>query len=488
MTRLEAPDWLGSIVSPLSLVCLVVAIAAASLFSLSFSAHAASPETRQKLLYGPTIQIDPVYSYYQGRSADSIADELSHLGYQTVHLIITSEANVNGELIDALHRKGIAVWGMVWGSGTYSTVGYPPEWPEWRQTLIKPADLGGFIFLSPFHPDWRAFKKKMVTDLVRNYPIDGFEIIESFWPNWNGLQNGAYGDVGPWAAKAFKEKTGEEMPNFTDPSNPRYYTKVPELFRKWTDFRVQAETDWVNELINGPGGVRSARPDIVIATWTLSTDHPDALQKSRVDIGEDSVLMIQAVKPDMHFFQTNWPDWLKKNLSPTYPHRYKQFVDAVRAVAPDLPIGLQADIGSVPDVRREWSWIRTFEKESVKAGFATDTLYEYHIGKYMYSETPRVVASRRGSDGWVLLSFNKRIDDFTGSDTENYRVLNVPDASVQNVVVDGNIAMVEIENIPTGAFEIEISNVEDTPEHWLIPGQQAKTVPNGHKVAVPAAQ
>lgn len=240
---------------------------------------AVSPETRRKLLCGPTTQIDPAFSYYQGRSADSIADELFHRGYQAVRLVIRSEvdADVNGGFIEALHRRGIAVWGMVWGGGTYSTFGYPPEWPAWRQTVIRPTNIAGFIFLSPFHPDWRAFKKKMVTDLVRNYPIDGFEIIESFWPNGDGLQSGTYGDVGPWAAKVFKEKTGWEMPNFVNPSNPRYYTKAPELFRKWTDFRVRAGIEWVNELINGPGGVRSVRPDIIIATWTWATDHSDLL-------------------------------------------------------------------------------------------------------------------------------------------------------------------------------------------------------------------
>ncbi|HHV54767.1 MAG TPA: N-acyl-D-glucosamine 2-epimerase [Firmicutes bacterium] len=474
------------VVVVLTLIVLVAGMAGAPRMALAApgsvnSAPAGEAERRELLFHGPTPTVDPGFAYYQGRSAESIAEELALRGYKTVHLVITSEKNVNGALIDALHQQGIAVWGMVWAGGTYSTTGFPPEWPDWRQQLITPAAPSGFIYLSLFHPGYRAWKKEALAELVRNYPIDGIELVEAFFPNWDGLRSGVYGDIGPYAVAAFRQRFGEDPPNFTDRRDPRYYTKVPELYRRWVQFRVDAVTDFLDELVNGKGGIREARPGIPVATWTLATDWPGALEKSRVDLGEDTAAIVTKVRPDIHFFQTNWPDWIKPNLLPDYVRRYAPFIQELRRVAPNLPVGVQADIGSLQQVRRGWDWIAAFEKAAWETGFSTYTLYEYHIGLYMYTEKPRIVRVRRGGPGWVILSFNKRVDATSAQDTDHYQVVTSAGtpAEVDQVFVDGNRVMLHL-NIPdgldAGPLTIRVEGIQDAAELRLLKNYPALTM------------
>ncbi|MGE5483194.1 MAG: family 10 glycosylhydrolase [Bacteroidota bacterium] len=490
----------GDVIHPVTL--LLACSAALLLVVLAWSpllpAHAAraaeggttSPldpaRVRELLFSGPTPTVDPSFAYYQGRSPESIAEEIALRGYRTVHLVITSEKNVNAALIDAFHKEGIAVWGMVWAGGTYSTAGYPPEWEEWRQQLITPAAPSGFIYLSPYHPGFREWKKQVLAELVRTYPIDGIELVEAFFPNWDGLRSGVYGDIGPYAQSAFREKFGEDPPDFTDRRSPRYFTKVPDLYKKWVQFRVDTVTEWLDYLVNGEGGIRDARPGIPVSTWTLATDWPGALEKSRVDLGEDTAAVVARVKPDIHFLQTNWPDWIKADLPPDYMRRYTPFIQEIRRVAPDMPIGLQGDIGSLEPMRHDWDWIEEFSQAAWETGFSTYTIYEYHIGRYMYTEAPRVVKVRRGGPGWVILSFNKRVDAWSARDAGNFTVLG--DLTVDQVLVDGNRVMIHLEGPADqvdGELRLYVSGITDTPELRLLKNYPALTM-EPQEVTVPA--
>lgn len=447
---------------------------------------AKASDLRAQLFSGPTPTVDAAFAYYQGRSADSIAEEIALRGYEAVHMVITSEMRVNAELIDAFHDHGIAVWGMVWAGGTYSTEGFPAEWPEWRQQLITPAAPDGFIYLSPYHPGFRAWKKASLSKLVQEYPFDGIELVEAFFPNWNGLQSGVYGDIGPYAQAAFRDRFGKEPPNFTDRSSPLYYTKVPELFEEWTQFRVDTVTEWLDDLINGPGGIREARPNIPVATWTLATDWPGSMEKARVDLGEDLAAVIETVKPDIHFLQTNWPDWIKGELAPDYVRRYEPYVNVIRGVAPDLPIGIQADTGSQVQNRRDWDWIAAFKEASWETGFVTSTMYEYHIAKYMYTEAPRIVQAQRLDSQTVRLSFNKRIDRFSARSLDQFEVVTSeagrtphPSLSVSRTVVDGHRIDVTLqgpEDASNSDIYLRVHGVRDTPMLRLLKEYPALTM------------
>lgn len=451
----------------------------------AMAAHAGAT-VPPELISGHAPTVDAGFAYYQGRSADSIAEELSFGGYRAIHLVITSEMNVNGDLIQALHDRGIKVWGMVWVGGTYSSAGFPEGWEDWKQVLTKSENpgptTGGFTYLSPFHPGFREWKKRALADLVTGYPLDGIELVEAFLPNWNGLQSGVYGDISEAAADAFRATYGEGPPDFTDIGSPRHFVRNRALYRKWQEFRVEGVAGFLDYLVNSPGGIRDSKPGLPVATWSLATTDSGSLKKTREDCGEDTALIVSRARPDIHFLQTNWPDWCNPKLTPAYIRKYKVFIDEVRKTAPGLPIGLQADIGSIESMRKGRQWVGDLERVAVEMGFSTLTTYEYHIGACMYSEKPRAVKAYSYLPGTVTLAFDRRID--AGSAAEGrYRVVaaspngdGVANIPVTDVSVDGNRVSLVLdlaESMLGWSLTVTASGVRDDSDARLLKGYPA---------------
>lgn len=256
---------------------------------------------KEKSMNGRSIQVDPTFPYYRGRSAASVAEEIQLAGYDIVHYFVVNEQRVNHSLIEALQSYGIGVWAMVLGNGTFSTDKYPAEWPSWQMGMVKPVN-DGYTRLSPFSEGYRRWKKAAVAELVYRYPFDGIEIAEPYFPEWDGIRRGVYGDVGPLAAKAFRSYCGCDMPEFADTDSPRYYKKTPDVYERWVAFRVEAVNGFVDELINGSGGARSVRPDIAVATWSLAVRGGErSVALLRELQGLEASSMIAKVKPDVHY-------------------------------------------------------------------------------------------------------------------------------------------------------------------------------------------
>ncbi|WP_409345067.1 N-acyl-D-glucosamine 2-epimerase [Paenibacillus sp. MBLB4367] len=440
---------------------------------------------------GPSIQIDPLFAYYTDRSADSIAEEIELAGYRTVHYFVVSENKVNRELIDAFHAKGIAVWALVIGNGTFSTDGYPAEWPGWQMELLKPAN-DGFIRLSPFSGSYRTWKKAAVAALLTDYPFDGIEFAEPFFPEWDGIRTGTYGDVGPLAQAAFEQRYQEEIPDFRNPGSPRYYLSDTKRYRNWVEFRVEAVNDFLDELLNGAGGARDVRPDIAVATWSLAIDDgPRSVERLREIQGLDAPAMIAKVKPDIHVLQTHWPDWTKSEseLPPDYIKAYRPFADAIRAAHPGMPIAVQADIGSAKHMLKSREWLNGFSRAVKRYGYAAWTAYEYHLGKYMYDEKPVPLKVQRIGARELVLSFNKRIDGASVLmpghvllDTGGHVRPLFPEAGAK---IDGNRIVVYAEQLPRTSFELVFANVTDTPSRWLFNEHEPNAIMAGTHVVVP---
>ncbi|EJW18705.1 N-acyl-D-glucosamine 2-epimerase [Paenibacillus alvei] len=424
-------------------------------------------------LAGPTIQVDPTFRYYQDRSTASIADEMVQNGYVGVHYFVVNENNVNRELIEAFQQRGLYVWALVLGNGSYSVEGFPPEWPSWQMELLKPVNDGYYRF-SPHNKDYVQWKKQKLAQLVRDYPFDGIEVAEPYFPEWDGIRRGVYGDVGPLAQAAFKEQYGHpRIPNFTDPRDPDYYLTNTALYRDWVEFRVNAVNSFLNELMNGKGGVREARCDILVATWSLAIDAgPDSVAKLRELQGLDAAAMITAVHPDLHFLQTHWPDWMKpqSKLPPQYIRSYQNFVDQIRAVHPDIPLGVQADIGSTLSMVKDRNWYLEFGEVAQDMGFSTWTAYEYHLGKYMYDEAPVPTAVSRPERDKAVVSFQKRIDEASAKRPGSVSIVTgkgeLP-LPPETITVDGNRLIIHSDRLPLTEFCLRLQHIADTPAYWL---------------------
>ncbi|MEV2476369.1 N-acyl-D-glucosamine 2-epimerase [Paenibacillus larvae] len=444
--------------------------------------HSAA-ERKQHALCGPSIQVDPGFPYYQGRTPASIAEEIRVNGYRSVHYFVTNENNVNRELIEAFHNAGLAVWALVLGNGSYSVTGFPEDWPAWQMKLLKERPNDGFYLFSPFSEKYVAWKKQALAHLIESFPFDGIEIAEPYFPEWNGIESGNYGDVGPLAEAAFSKFYGLPMPNFADPKHAYYYKKQPDLYGKWQTFRVDAVNNFLNELINGRGGVREARPGLLVATWSLAIDAgPGSVSLLREYQGMDAAKMISAVHPDIHVLQTHWPDWGKPEsvLPGNYPLKYQPFVEQIRSRHPSLPLGIQADIGSGIQMTKSRTWLNTFIQTTQQIGYSTWTAYEYHLGGYIYEEVPIAKEAKWTDSHTIRVTFHKRIKEVSAKQPNSFVIghqgksFPVPPNQIR---VDGNCVYLKTRQLLKGNIYLTIRNVQDTPELWLYhKDQMANTI------------
>lgn len=438
---------------------------------------------RLPAIHGRSIQIDPNFPYYQNRSRDSIAREMQVNGFKIVRYVITDDSTIDDELIEAFHRRGIAVWYQTGGNGFYSPGNpEPPNWQMWRMVHIGTVTDDSYKFMSMSHPDYIAWKKAKVVAVARNHAFDGIEIAEPFQMSWGGPENAYYGDFHPEALKAFTAFSGyAEPPDFKYPTSPRYYKTDTVRYRKWQDFRVHAANAFINEIVNGPGGLRESVPGIPFCAWSLANTSPiagrDPADVIREWQGMDAVEIARTVKPDMICIQTNWPDWITPELPGNYPLQYKSFADPLKAAFPDMPYIIQADIGSLQPMRRSREWIAAFEAACKDIGAVGNTAYMYDLALWMYTEPPKVkrVEADRTE---ITLIFQKCVNPASATRKENYTIIG-PDGqavTIRRAVVDGNLVKLITEPLKRGRFyALSYRDVKDEPGRWFVRGQADNT-------------
>ncbi|RKN84266.1 N-acyl-D-glucosamine 2-epimerase [Paenibacillus ginsengarvi] len=442
----------------------------------------------QRGVSGPSIQVDPLFPYYENRTPDSIAEEIEAAGYAIVHYFVVSESRVNGELIRAFQRRGMFVWALVLGNGTFSTAGYPDDWPRWQMELLKPCD-DGYTRFSYFSEAYVSWKQSAISEMLVRYPFDGIEIAEPYFPEWDGIRRGVYGDVGPLARAAFRKQYGHEIPDFVNRRSPNYYKTNQAAYKAWIHFRVEAVNGFLDQIVNGAGGARTVRPDIAVATWSLAVDAgSDSVERLKEMQGLDAPSMIKAVKPDMHMLQTHWPDWTKAGLSSDYVRSYEPFARPIRLEHPGLPLAVQADIGSARHMIKGREWLSGFHQTAFRLGYSSWTAYEYHICGAMYDTPPIPFSGIRLSDTLIRLSFNKRIDAESCLSLQQrfglYAGGMYEKLHVDRVQVDGNRLYLHCSRLPSGPLEVAIPGILDTPALWLYRDFKPNAVAPGTRIAV----
>ncbi len=439
---------------------------------------------RQRALNGPSIQIDPSFAYYKNRSNASIVNEIELAGYKCVHYFVVNEKEVNGDLIRAFQQRGIPVWMMTLGNGTYSTKGLPEGWEQWKMKLLKRVNgADGFTFFSPFNPAFVEWKKKALVNLMTTYGFDGIELAESYFPEWDAIKSGLYGDVGPMAAAAFKKQYGYDLPEFLDTTAANYFKKQPSIYEKWVQCRVDAVNNMLAEVYNGQGGIREKCPKALVATWSLGLDAgPQSVSLLREHQGLDAAAMITKVKPDLHYIQTHWPDWGKPEaaLPPDYVKTYQGFYDQIRAAGHQLPIAVQADIGSAKQMIKSGKWVAAFSDAAKQYEYAAWTAYEYHLGGYIYGDAPVPrKAERTGPQEW-LISFSKRIDSASATQPASYAFQQKGKKlrmTIRSLTVDGNQVRLTLAGKVPANTSVSFPGIKDTPGLWLYKGTEAHPVP-----------
>lgn len=419
---------------------------------------------------GRSMQVDPTFVYYRDRSPESIADEIRAAGYSLVHYVVVNDTDVDGRLVEAFRRRGIGVWYVTFGNGTYRTSGLPPGWEEWR--MVTRSDLAGrphndgYTRLCLNNPAYRAWKKSTMAKVLTQHAFIGVDIAEPHWPEYPGIASPAYACFCKYCRAAFLKANPDEtdLPDILDPASPRHPSRSPELWAKWLRFRQVSLTDFLNDLVNGPDGLRQTCPDRKVCTWTLALLGDDGMDRVRELHGEDAAEIVRIVKPDVHCLQTHWPDWMEGDLEGDYVRGYKPYLDAIRRVVPNAPVVLQADIGSQKQNRRSWAWVRQFENACRRVGAQGAMSYEYFIGGYMYDEPPRVVEASRVGDS-LRLVFNKRLDPATAGKPGSYEVEG---AKVTDVEVDGNVVKLRLTGAKPGSLlRVTAKGIADAADRRL---------------------
>ncbi len=156
--------------------------------------------------------------------------------------------DVLGEIVDALHARGILVCG-------YHSVGFDNDvaerHPEWRVRAAEASDGRPFPFIGPRYgvlclnnPDYRAYEAAQVTDLLSRYRFDAYFTDMVFWGGACACEI---------CVRRFAEESGYGFPVGMDWNAP-----------DWSAF-ARARQRWSEEMYAGLYEViRGLAPDIPV--------------------------------------------------------------------------------------------------------------------------------------------------------------------------------------------------------------------------------
>lgn len=412
-------------------------------------------------VYGPSVTVDPSFPYYRDRSVESIAAEIRANGYSIIHYIAEPAGRVQPKLVKALHAAGIGVWYQAFAHTTYNSGGLPKQWPKWR--MVSRHELAGgkwpegFVHLCPSNLEYREWKKLDMAAALRAAPFDAIEIVEAHWPEYPGVDAFGYSCFCDACRQAFCKMFPEEqsLPDVIKKDSPLSPDRNRKLWGKWLKFRVASMTAFVDDLVNGKGGLRESSPGVPVCVWGYGLAERDAIKRVRKDSGLDAGNVAKRVRPDAYCIQTHWPDWMRANLPADYVTQYQPFFEQVRQASPSMPLMVQADIGSTRDAIRDRVWVEKFEAACYAAGVESTTLYEYFIAGWTYREPPRVVrVVQKGST--IELCFTRRLDPASVTKPE---AITVQPGRIREVQVDGNVVRLVMNGSPQKGAVITVDGV-----------------------------
>lgn len=430
---------------------------------------------------GSSIIVDAGFGYYKDRSPESVVDEITVNGFDDVRLVGSTSGSVHGPSVKAFNDAKVKTWLLTFACGVYGTQGLPEGWEKFKMKLRGyENNTTGFIFFCPNNPDYRAWKKKDIAQALTTHKFYGVDLAEPQMPG--GPEAAVYGCLCDHCLAAFRKMHPNEpnVPEFSDANSPRYWKTDKVLYEKWVAFRVATVTGYLDDVVNGKEGIREKCKDAKVCTWTLGLDVPDQLAKLKEYYGLDSAAVVKKVKPDYHCIQTDWPDWIRADLKPEYVLSYKPVADSIRKASPTLPLLLQSDIGSQPQMRRSREWMDQLKKHAKTIGLEQVTSYEYFIGGYIYTEEPKPMKATFEKPATIRISFNKRLDPGTAASPANY---SIDTGRIDSVTVDGSVVRLSVSGAgkkPT----VTVSGLSDDDSRRLFRDKPAVLMTQSQQVTV----
>ncbi|MEN6383959.1 MAG: DUF4434 domain-containing protein [Phycisphaerales bacterium] len=345
---------------------------------------------RSKFYKLKNTQVTQDSIYMQGRSAESIASELSVNGMESVFLLPNGNDGFVPGMITALHDRGIGAGLMLFASSVYGPK--PAGWQAWRMEFLGSSDDSHVGFI---HPGYREWMKQRAVNICNANGIDAITFAEPMYPIYDGIIKNpiVYADVSSAYQEIFKADTGESnFPDFTNPSSPDYFETNIALYQKLVEHRIGSITNYFDEIVNGTGGLRQSAPDTLVVTWSLAcSKKPNGgVQILPEWEGNDAYSIVKKTKPDIHYYQTHWPDWCDPTTTPEHVYKYvDNFKEAWRAM-PDVRVGVQDDFGSKANTRRGDEYYSAFLTACQASNVSNSTYYCFDIRPAIYEDAPQL--------------------------------------------------------------------------------------------------
>ncbi|MCP2732034.1 glycoside hydrolase family 10 protein, partial [Limnofasciculus baicalensis] len=174
-------------------------------------------------------------------------------------------------------------------------------------------------FLDPANPEVRSYLISLLEEIVNRYQVDGIQLDYIRYPFQNPKVDRIYG-YSQIARQEFQKLTGVD-PIAISPNNP-------ELWQKWTDFRIRQIDSFVATV---SAHLRQEKPDLIISAAVFAIPRGERLEK----------------------LQQNWEDWaIRGDIDLVVPMTYALDTAGLQTLA--QPVLTQSSLSSalvVPGIR-----------------------------------------------------------------------------------------------------------------------------------------
>ncbi|MDF2698481.1 MAG: hypothetical protein K0Q49_37 [Haloplasmataceae bacterium] len=218
--------------------------------------------------------------------------------------------------IDIAHKNGIEVHAWTETFFPSSDVKIYPQWlkdhPAWVNTTFNGGYIQtgkgteeGFVFTDPANEEVRDFMTNVYKELVEDFDLDGIQFDYIRYPAENSLEHSS----GYTAVAMEKFKAENNISSSSDLKTLLTQEKSQgknELYTKWTEFRADQVTLFVEQAVNA---MREVDPDIKISI-AVGPDHINAKKelmqdwKNWVENGWIDIIAPMAYTHDIEFVKT----------------------------------------------------------------------------------------------------------------------------------------------------------------------------------------
>jgi hypothetical protein len=208
--------------------------------------------------------------------------------------------------------------------------------PDWLQRKItgEPAIFGGGsafwiakgdedVWVSPFVPEWRKVYMERVRQIAAT-GIDGIYVDIAYWmTHFEGWED-SWASFDDYTVAAFRKQTGLDakkdlkLGDFSDAN-----------FRKWVDFRIQALTDFMQEIDKTAKAVNPA-------IKTIPEIYP-GIEEEAVRVGADVYSLYAVNDAIAHEYEFGGGDHMASSRTPLAWFQYQVGMQSFRAFAQGRP-------------------------------------------------------------------------------------------------------------------------------------------------------